>query len=135
MEAAIKTIDNTQALTSNCGEASNGLPRVDSIVTARVPKEIKRQGNNVLKKIGATPTDLVNAAFRYVIDHGELPRSYPSLEEVARRRRALSDDRKRALKERAEKMTLKAPPAWEGKSFDQLREGAMEDRYPDFFNR
>ena len=41
--------------------------RDDAIVTARVPVEIKRQGNAVLKKIGSTPTELVNDAYRDVL--------------------------------------------------------------------
>ncbi len=46
---------------------------MDSIVTARVPAEIKEQGNQILSQIGSTPTKLVNAAYDYVIEHRELP--------------------------------------------------------------
>ena len=106
----------------------------ESVVTARVPMEIREQGNEVLKKIGATPTELINAAYKYVIDQGELPKAYPSLEEVAARRRTLTPEQKRKLKERAEEMTLRAPDSWEGKTFDQLREEAMRERYPEYYD-
>ncbi len=46
---------------------------MNDMVTARVPSEIKRQGNSVLKQIGATATQLVNAAYEYVIAEGRLP--------------------------------------------------------------
>ena len=54
-------------------KASDKSGRVDSIVTARVPTEIKKQGNAVLEKIGATPTELINSAYEYAISHGSLP--------------------------------------------------------------
>jgi antitoxin component of RelBE/YafQ-DinJ toxin-antitoxin module len=46
---------------------------MDAIVAARVPVEIKEQGNNVLASIGATPTELINTAYRYVLRYGRLP--------------------------------------------------------------
>lgn len=46
---------------------------MDSFVTARVPAEIKEQGNALLKSIGSSPTQLVNAAYRYVLESGQLP--------------------------------------------------------------
>lgn len=107
--------------------------RSDAIVTARVPREIKEQGNAVLKKIGFTPTELVNAAYQYVIDCEELPKTHPTLEEVAQRRQALTAEQKGAIRKRIENSTLKAPASWEGKSFEQLREQAMREKYPDYF--
>lgn len=47
--------------------------RNDVIVAARVPEEIKEKGNAVLAKIGATPTQLINDAYRYVLEFGQLP--------------------------------------------------------------
>jgi len=45
----------------------------DSIITARIPKEIRDQGDLVLKRIDSSVTELVNSAFEYVIKTGELP--------------------------------------------------------------
>ncbi|MDR2106460.1 MAG: hypothetical protein LBP24_03535 [Coriobacteriales bacterium] len=42
-------------------------------VSARIPAEIYDQGNTRLKRIGATPTQLINAAYSYVLKTGELP--------------------------------------------------------------
>lgn len=49
----------------------------DITVTARVPKEIREQADDVLKRIDATITELVNAAFTYVIKTGTLPTAHP----------------------------------------------------------
>ncbi len=46
---------------------------MDAVVTARVPVEVKEQGARVLRSIGATPTQLVNAAYSYVLETGTLP--------------------------------------------------------------
>lgn len=46
---------------------------MDAIVTSRVPVEIKEQGARILKGLGATQSQLVNAAYDYLIATGELP--------------------------------------------------------------
>jgi antitoxin component of RelBE/YafQ-DinJ toxin-antitoxin module len=49
----------------------------DSTVTARVPKEIREQADAALKRIDSTVTELVNAAFTFVIKTGALPTVAP----------------------------------------------------------
>jgi addiction module RelB/DinJ family antitoxin len=44
-----------------------------TIVAARVPGEIREQGNTVLAELGFTPTQLINSAYRYVLEYGRLP--------------------------------------------------------------
>ncbi len=44
-----------------------------AMVTARVPVEIRDQVNVRLREIGSSPTELVNAAYDYVLATGELP--------------------------------------------------------------
>lgn len=44
-----------------------------AMVTARVPVEIRDQVNAQLRDIGLSPTELVNAAYDYVLKTGELP--------------------------------------------------------------
>ncbi|WP_417143830.1 type II toxin-antitoxin system RelB/DinJ family antitoxin [Raoultibacter massiliensis] len=78
--------------------------RDDSIVTARVPVEIKRQGNAALKRIGSTPTELINAAYEYVLDHNELPTDRRA---VRPGRRELSSDQKSKLMRRGKNMLVK----------------------------
>lgn len=50
---------------------------MDAMVTARVPVEVRNQGNAILKRIGSSPTKLVNAAYDYVLKHGSLPDQEP----------------------------------------------------------
>lgn len=114
------------------GKDSEKPNRVDSIVTARVPTEIKEQGNKVLKKIGATPTELVNAAYAHVIRYGELPKATPSLEGLAGEHRTLSPEQRKALVDRMHAMTLKAPAGWGDKSFKELFAEARDERYARF---
>ena len=47
---------------------------MDSIVTARVPAEIKSQAMQMLAQMGSSTTKLINAAFEYLLATGELPR-------------------------------------------------------------
>lgn len=109
------------------------LVRPDTIVTARVPVEIKEQGDAVLRRIGSTPTELINATYRYVIENEELPKTNSPLGEVAVRRRTLTSEQKANVKARIDRMTLKAPASWSGKTFDELREEAIRERYPEYF--
>jgi antitoxin component of RelBE/YafQ-DinJ toxin-antitoxin module len=45
----------------------------DTIVAARVPEEIKERGNEVLAGLGYTPTQLINSAYKYVLEFQRLP--------------------------------------------------------------
>jgi len=45
----------------------------ETIVAARVPEEIKQQGNAILAGLGYTPTELINSAYRYVLEFRKLP--------------------------------------------------------------
>jgi hypothetical protein len=54
-------------------EAEKGRLKVDSIVAARIPVEVKERGGAVLAGIGATPTQLINAAYLYLLETGRLP--------------------------------------------------------------
>jgi antitoxin component of RelBE/YafQ-DinJ toxin-antitoxin module len=47
--------------------------RDDQIVAARVPVEIRERGNAILASLGSTPTQLINAAYLYVLEHKRLP--------------------------------------------------------------
>lgn len=51
---------------------------MDAMVSARVPVEIKKQGDKKLREIGATTTELVNSAYVYLLDNGRLPGGGPS---------------------------------------------------------
>ena len=103
--------------------------RTEAVTSARLPREIKQQGDAILRSIGSSPTELVNAAYRYVIATHELP-GPRSLCEKERRVLALTDDQHAALAKRRSRATVKVPAAyWAGKSDDELLVEAMVGKY------
>ena len=46
---------------------------MDAMVTARVPVEVKERVGSILREMGSSPTELVNAAYGYVLKYGKLP--------------------------------------------------------------
>lgn len=65
---------------------------MDATVTARVPVEVKEQGNALLKSLGSSPTQLINSAYRYLLKEGRLPE--PESERKAKKRRLSAAQRK-----------------------------------------
>ena len=102
---------------------------MDAMVTARVPKEIREQGTEVLRELNATTTDLVNAAFRYVI----LERKLPAAGDEGRLKpgkRVLSDTQAEEL-DAFLRATAPARVPEDACPFEDLLEEAMGDRYAD----
>ena len=99
---------------------------MDAFVSARVPVEIKDKVAKRLRGIGATQTDLVNAAFAYVLDTGELPRARKDTPTGAR---SLSVEQAQTVKRWLAETTYPVPEsAWEGKSYKEiLDEGRQAD--------
>lgn len=97
-----------------------------ALVSARVPIEIKKQGNAILKQIDSTPTQLVNSAYQYVIEHGALPQVKPELKPE---KRTLSKTQANKLKARQLLMSLPgAEQALDNKDFKvTLAEGRRAD--------
>ena len=107
---------------------------MSELVSARVPAEIRHQGNRLLKEIGSNPTELVNAAYRYLIDVGRLPqREQPPVSDPADHGqptiRQLNPDAARALVASIERTTLSIPASnWEDKSYkDVIAQGRLAD--------
>lgn len=106
---------------------------MDTIVTARVPIEIKERGRKALSRIGATPTDLVNAAYQYVLANGKLPSSTPSPETLKAQKRTLTAAQKKELEERLALSSLNVPDSfWQGKTYKELLAEARQERYARF---
>ena len=104
--------------------------REDVIVTARVPLEIRNQAVAVLESIGSTPTELINAAFEYVIFTGELPPVTPSLEEMSHTTRRATPEQMAKINERIERTTFAVPDSfWAGKTDEELLGEALEEKY------
>ncbi|MDO4443330.1 MAG: type II toxin-antitoxin system RelB/DinJ family antitoxin [Slackia sp.] len=107
---------------------------MDAMVTARIPVEVKNQTAQVLRSIGATPTQLINAAYAYVLETGALP-SVPTREENVASASAspivksLSAEQRDALLADLEAMTCAVPESfWEDATYRQiLEEGRRAD--------
>ncbi len=103
---------------------------MNSIVTARVPAGIKEQGRMALEKIGSNPTELINAAYEYVLAKGELPSLENPLTANGHEKRTLTVGQKRELRDRLQKTTFAIPSSyWEGKTDEQLLTEALEAKY------
>ena len=111
------------------GRKPAAIPRDDVVVTARVPRGIKMQGDAILRDLAATPTDLVNAAYAYVLEHHELPRTTPTLAELAGKRRTLSPEQKERLRTFLRRPPLAEPIDWGTKSYKELKAEALEEKY------
>lgn len=100
---------------------------MDVIVTARVPIEIKEQGNEILKKMGATPTQLINAAYEYVLSRGELPLVQPDTTE---RKKKLSQDEQEQLAQSIQATSFAVPKDfWSDENYKDL---IQRDRGADY---
>ena len=101
---------------------------MDPVVTARVPEGVRSRGVDVLREIGSTTSELINAAFDYVIQERELPR--PKAKRMAQgEQRVLDESRKRQLESFMNDVKLDVPGRWSDASFEKLLDQAMEDRY------
>ena len=60
-----------------------------------------------------------------VIDNEELPKAFPSLEDLRSGHRALTPERKAELRELIRSTTLEAPDGWGERSFTRLGRSVM----------
>ena len=95
-----------------------------AMVTARVPLEIRDQVNAKLRSIGSSPTELVNAAYDYVLATGELPDAQRGESPL---RITLTDAQANELRFRLRQATRPVPA-----SFWEARDGAPATREGDF---
>ena len=103
---------------------------MDPVVTARVPAGVRQRGLEVLHEIGATTSELVNAAFAYVIQERELPKPRTAAAPEPGRR-SLGAKQKRELAAFLEGVRAPAPREWSSVPFEQLLSEAVEERYAD----
>jgi antitoxin component of RelBE/YafQ-DinJ toxin-antitoxin module len=100
---------------------------MDAIVTARIPTEIKEQGNAILSEIGATPTLLINAAYKYVLDNKELPGKNT---ESRHQSRKLTAQQEKDFLLSLKSTTFPVPGEyWDNKSYKQLIEEGRQSDY------
>lgn len=105
---------------------------MNAMVSARVPVEIKRQGDLKLKEIGSSATELVNAAYLYVLKHGRLPLDEPQGVAGEAQVKTLSGaDAERFLNEWGKRGVLEAA-GYDGQNFKELLDDARGEYYARF---
>jgi antitoxin component of RelBE/YafQ-DinJ toxin-antitoxin module len=91
---------------------------MDAIVTARIPVEVKEQGNAILKEIGSSPTKLINAAYSYLLATHQLPSAQVAVEYLGspssagadgKRVRVITKEMRERLEQSLEACTLEMP--------------------------
>ncbi len=102
--------------------------RNDVIVTARVPREIKRRGDAVLKKIGATPTQLINASYEYVLACNGLPNAQLESKQLKPGKRTITSSIKKKL-QKFEQSTVRIDDRYVDMPYEQMRNVVMQSRF------
>ena len=103
---------------------------MDSIVTARIPVEVKNQVSEVLESLGSNTTQLINAAFEYVLVTGKLPdaREESSLESSSKGvSRQLSEKDKEELASLFGKISVPAPASFRNDLGDSTYKEAISE--------
>ncbi|MDO4182013.1 MAG: hypothetical protein Q4E12_00150 [Coriobacteriia bacterium] len=99
---------------------------MDAMVSGRVPVQVKEHGARILAEIGATQSQLIQAAYEYLIAEGKLPAPAEKL----RGGGALKEQDIKDLEDFINKTTVKVDPSfWEG--FD-LKEELARGRAADY---
>ena len=105
---------------------------MNAMVSARVPVEIKRQGDCKLKELGSSATELVNAAYLYVIKHGALPGVQMPVVQDKPQVKTLSGDAAKAFKAQWDKRSVLEAKEYDGHNFKDLLDEARGDYYARF---
>ena len=103
---------------------------MDAMVTARVPVEIKKQGDRKLKQMGSSATELINDAYRYVIEHGALPCDRDAnREEKGPRTKTLTGDAAREFHEKWAARSVLEAGGYDGGNFKDMLDQARGEYY------
>ncbi len=109
---------------------------MDSIVTARIPVEVKNQVSEVLESLGSNTTQLINAAFEYVLVTGKLPNAHKSSASEPSSKgssRQLSEKDKEELASLFGKISVPAPASfWNDLGDSTYKEAISEWRSHDY---
>ena len=99
---------------------------MDAMVSGRIPVEMKERGAALLAEIGATQSQLIKAAYEYLLAEGKLPTPRRNLSGPAR----LTEQDISQLEEFINATTLDVDPAfWDG--FD-CKQALSEGRWADY---
>ncbi len=103
---------------------------MDAIVSARVPIALKERGNGILHDIGSTPTQLINAAYQFVLAEHELPKPHDPLEGMRGAKRELTDEQKEKVRRSLKAMYVGSSATDE--PFSRQLNAARDERYARF---
>ena len=103
-----------------------------TMVAARVPVEIKEQGDLILSNLGSNPTDLINKAYAYVLKNDSLPGEGDVRLRKTNIKRTVSPELIQDLRAVYEGMSLPLTDAWDGKTFNEIRDELEDDCYARF---
>lgn len=100
----------------------------NSIISARIPKEIRNQGDAALKRIDSTVTELVNSAFEYVIKTGTLPTISENIT-PGEKKRELSPEQKTQFKDFLNATSLPLPDTYSELNAKRIKEMRLTEKY------
>ncbi len=103
---------------------------MDAIVSARVPVAVKERGNAVLKELGATPSQLINSAYEFVLAERQLPKAHTSLCAVGQEGRILTPQQAEKIHSSLAAMYIGS--AGVDRSFKDQLSKARDERYASF---
>ena len=101
---------------------------MNPVVTARVPEGVRARGVDVLREIGSSTSELINAAFEYVIKERELPKPRARQEDALQPHK-ISPEQLAQAASFMESVKVSVPAEWEDAPFEGLLDSAMEERY------
>lgn len=102
---------------------------MDAMVTARVPIEIKRQADARLKEMGSSTTELINAAYRYVLAQGQLPIPKEAAVPDEPQVKTLAGEAAREFVTIWQTRSVLEPRDYDGANFKELLDKARSDYY------
>lgn len=101
---------------------------MDATVSARVPVEVKKQGDAILKEIGSSATELVNAAYDYVLKNKALPHAQTP-PPATMQRKVLRGKQLEQFKAFWSAHTAPEIPEYDGTNFKELLGRLREERH------
>ena len=103
---------------------------MDAIVSARVPVAVKERGNATLRELGATPSQLINAAYEFVLAERKLPKAHEPIRAEDGCNRALTPQQREKIQ--ASLAAMYVGPNSDTRSFKDRLNEARDERYARF---
>lgn len=105
------------------------MSNLDSTVSARVPREIRSQGDAALKRIDSSVTDLVNAAFEYVIKTGSLPAANTKQLTAKQKERKFTVEQRAAFDKLQAATSIEVPGSLSQLSAKEIKAMRLNEKY------